>query len=280
MVIRWLNSLKRVFLGSKKRLTLVRDDKKNLRSLLVKVFFAPLMTVFFFDQFPHLVANIHYLINGLTEELINGRYSHIRFNRDLFNISVAFIFSIDVALAWCGYITSSRWVNNQTISTDPTMLGWVVCLICYPPFQMFLGLYYGAPNERDILQIQIPWLVTLFSVLMILSYFVYMWTTLCFGIRFSNLTHRGIIRSGPFKYIRHPAYASKNFAWWCIMFPTIIYNMTNNGIGIAITQILGLALMTWVYYWRAITEEKHLLTDSDYQNYCDNVKYRFIPKIF
>ena len=280
MLIRWSKNLKQVAFGNKKRFPFVSKDKKNLRSLIVKLFFAPLMTVFFIDQFPHLVANIHYVFHGLPGEISNGRYSHFRFNQDFFNVSVAFIFSIDVALAWCGYVTSSRWVDNQTLSVEPTMLGWVVCLICYPPFQMFLGLYYGAPNERDIFNIQIPWLVTIFSTMMLLSYFIYMWTTLTFGVRFSNLTHRGIIRSGPFKYIRHPAYASKNFAWWCIMFPSIIYNMTHNGFAIAITQTLGLVLMTWVYYWRAITEEKHLLADRQYREYCDHVKYRFIPKVF
>lgn len=253
--------------------------RKNLRALLVKLFFAPLMTVFFIDQFPHLVNNIHYVLNGLPEAFASGRYNHFRLNNDLFNISVALIFSIDVALAWCGYMTASRWVGNQTVSAEPTMLGWVVCLICYPPFQMFLGLYYAAPAERDILRFTSPYWVTLFAVLMIASYSVYMWTTLCFGVRFSNLTHRGIIRSGPFRYVRHPAYASKNFAWWCIMFPVILYNMKNSGLSTGIAQIFGLLLMTWVYYWRAVTEERHLAFDPAYQAYCLKVRYRFIPRL-
>ena len=252
-------------------------DKKAGRALLVKLFFAPLMTVFFYDQFPYLVSNIHYLINGLPNAISRGSYSHIRFNTDFFNISVAFIFSIDVALAWCGYITSSRWVKNQTVSAEPTVTGWVVCLICYPPFQMFLTLYYAAPGERDILRISEPYLVTFFSVLMLLSYFIYMWSTLCFGVRFSNLTHRGIIRKGPYALIRHPAYASKNFAWWCVMFPAILYTASTGSINVAIAQILGLIFMTWIYYWRAITEERHLSVDPEYQMYCRHVKFRFIP---
>lgn len=252
-------------------------DKKAVRGLLVKVFFAPLMTVFFCDQFPHLVSNVGYMINGIPDALANYNYTHRRFNNDLFNISIALIFSIDVALAWCGYIISSRWVDNQTVSAEPTVLGWLVCLLCYPPFQMYLGLYYAAPGEREVLQYSNQWLITIFATMMVLSYIVYMAATLWFGVRFSNLTNRGIIRKGPFAFIRHPAYASKNFAWWCVMFPAILFNATHAGWYHSLLQTLGLLLMTWIYYMRAITEERHLGVDPYYQAYCKQVRYRFIP---
>ncbi|HEX7028892.1 MAG TPA: hypothetical protein VF268_16750 [Gammaproteobacteria bacterium] len=255
-------------------------DKKAARALLVKVFFAPLMTVFFVDQFPHLVGNVGYIFIGIPNAVANGSYTHSQFNNDFFNISIATIFSIDVALAWCGYVTSTRWVDNQTASAEPTVLGWLVCLLCYPPFQMYLGLYYAAPGEREVLQFPSQWAITIFTGMMLLSYFVYMSATLWFGVRFSNLTNRGIIRKGPFAIIRHPAYASKNFAWWCVMFPAILYNATRSGgLDIAILQIIGLVLMTWVYYMRALTEERHLSVDPYYREYCKQVKYRFIPGV-
>ncbi len=254
-------------------------DKKNGRGLLVKLFFAPLMTVFFCDQFPHLVRNVGYLFDGLPNLISSGAYTHSRFNSDFFNISIALIFSIDVALAWCGYIISSRWVDNQTASAEPTVLGWLVCIMCYPPFQMFLGLYFSAPGERAVLQVGSLWLVTIFTSMMVASYVIYMAATLWFGVRFSNLTNRGIIRKGPFAWVRHPAYASKNFAWWCVMFPAIIYNINNTGWGVAGFQIIGLLLMTGVYYLRALTEERHLMADPHYQAYCQQVKYRFIPGV-
>lgn len=256
-------------------------DKKITRGLLVKLFFTPLMTVFFIGQFPHLVSNIGYLADGLPNAIASGTYSHKTFNNDFFNISISFIFSIDVALAWVGYVISSRWVDNQTSSAEPTMLGWVVCLVCYPHFQYMLSIYYGAPGERDAISLfENQAIVTLCMAFMVASYFVYMAATVWFGTRFSNLTNRGIIRKGPFAFIRHPAYASKNFAWWCIMFPAVLYNATHSGIEIAIGQTLGLMLMTYVYYLRAMTEEKHLSADPCYQEYCKQVKYRFIPKVF
>ena len=250
-----------------------RQDQKTALGILVKLFFTPLMTVFFADQFPHLVNNVGYL-GGL---IYDSHYTHVRFNKVFFNISIAFIFSVDVALAWCGYVVSSHWVDNQTHSAEPSLRGWMVCVICYPPLQFFLGLYYAAPGEREILRFGNEWLVTLFTTMMVMSYFVYMSATLWFGVRFSNLTNRGIIRKGPFAIIRHPAYASKNFAWWCVMFPAIIFNATHTGMELAITQTVGLVLMTGVYYLRAITEEQHINADPMYQEYCKQVRYRFIP---
>ena len=239
------------------------------------------MTVFFAQQFPHLVNNAGYLLGGLPAAISDGSYTHTRFNNDLFNISIALIFSIDVALAWCGYVVSSRWVNNQTVTAEPTMLGWLVCICCYPPFQMFLGLYYAAPSERAVLQFPNQTVISMFTIMMVLSYIVYMAATLWFGVRFSNLTNRGIIRKGPFAYVRHPAYASKNFAWWCVMFPAIVYNAMFGvaGLKIAVLQVMGLIFMTWFYYLRAITEERHLGVDPYYQEYCKQVKYRFIPGV-
>ncbi len=254
-------------------------DRKALRALLVKLFFAPLMTVFFCDQFPHLIRNAGFLMDQLSTAIASGAYTHQRLNNDLFNISIAFIFSIDVALAWCGYIVSSRWVDNQTISAEPTLLGWVVCITCYPPFQMFLGLYFSIPSERGILGFTNQWLVTIFTSMMVLSYLIYMSATLWFGVRFSNLTNRGIIRKGPFRFVRHPAYASKNFAWWCVMFPAVVFNIDNTGWNVALFQIIGLLFMTGFYYMRALTEERHLLADPNYQAYCQQVRYRFIPGV-
>ncbi|MEY4589051.1 MAG: hypothetical protein RL497_1127 [Pseudomonadota bacterium] len=256
------------------------NDKKAAVGLIVKMFFTPLMTVYFCDQFPHLITNIGYLLEGLPRNIAEGFYTHTKFNGDFFNISIALIFSVDVALAWCGYMISSRWVDNQTASAEPTILGWIVCISCYPPFQMLLGFYFSAPSEHEVLKFTNQWLITLFTGMMVCSYLVYMSATLWFGVRFSNLTNRGIIRKGPYAYVRHPAYASKNFAWWCVMFPAIIFNAQHTGLGLAGMQIVGLMLMTYTYYLRAMTEERHLSADPVYLEYCKQVPYRFIPKIF
>ncbi len=255
-----------------------RREKKILLGLLVKIFFTPLMTVFFVDVFGHLVNNVHYLSHGWIHALSQAHYQLDDFNRDLFNVSHSLIFTIDVGLAWCGYVVSSRWVDNQTLSAEPTTLGWVVCLLCYPPFQM-TGLLYGTPDDKAILNFGHDVIALVFTIAMLSSYLIYMWATLCFGVRFSNLTNRGIIRTGPFAWVRHPAYAAKNLAWWLIMLPVVLMTLPHNPT-LALGQLMGMGLMTALYYFRANTEERHLSSDPTYLQYCEQVRYRFIPKLW
>lgn len=254
--------------------------KKVVLGLLVRLFFAPLMTVFFINQFGSMVQNLGYAIEWLPRYLAEGTYTHERFNQDITNLGKAVIFTIDVGLAWTGYVLTSRWLDNETRSTEPTLLGWIVCLISYPPFQL-VGLYLAFPSEDYILRLGSPWFITFFSLLALISFAIYTSATVVFGPRFSNLTHRGIIRTGPFAIVRHPAYASKNIGWWLCIFPTILFLFVTGkvGIGFVLGSTLGLAAQTYWYYLRALTEERHLSQDPDYLAYCQQVKYRFVPGV-
>jgi protein-S-isoprenylcysteine O-methyltransferase Ste14 len=252
------------------------DDKKILLGVFVKMFFVPLMTVFFIEQFTHLVSNWSYILHVLCGTDHNVPFTMI----DFYNVSFTVIFAIDVGLAWCGYAISTRWLKNTCVSVEPTILGWLVAVLCYPPFQHYLGIYFTIPSEKGFISIPHPWLVAVFAVMSILSYMIYMSATVVFGMRFSNLTHRGIIRTGAYAFIRHPAYAAKNFSWWCVMMPYVIYQAVSMNSAAALIQILGLAGMTGLYYLRAITEERHLSIDPEYRDYCRSVPYRFIPGLF
>ena len=265
-----LHSLKLNFSG---------DDGRAARGLAVKFFFAPVMTVFFFDNFSHLQNNIDYFLSDALPHMLSGEYNKNNLNRDLGNILSTVIFSIDVGLAWCGYVITSRWVDNQTISAEPTMLGWIVCLISYPPFRVIGGWFLTGPGESLYNQIPNQALVGVFGGMMMLSYFLYMLPTIWFGLRFSNLTHRGIIRKGPFAIVRHPAYAAKNFAWWCVGFPAAIWAGSTRSWEEGFLYIAGLIFLTSIYWARALTEERHLSMDPDYREYCRRVPYRFIPRL-
>ena len=255
--------------------TFTRSDFIALRGLLVKLFFLPLMTVFFLDQFSHLTHNFSYL-----GRLLGGADPAMQFGvRDFYNVSFSIVFSIDVGLAWCGYAVASRWIKNTTVSVEPTLLGWTVALLSYPPFQQVLGFYIQIPPEHGFLAIPSTPFVLAFAVVSVASYLVYMSATLVFGLRFSNLTHRGIITQGPYADIRHPAYAAKNLAWWTVMMPYVIYQAWTLDSPRQLAQILGLVALSTLYYLRAITEERHLSADPDYVAYCRRVPYRFIPKV-
>ncbi|MBV9947379.1 MAG: DUF1295 domain-containing protein [Myxococcales bacterium] len=250
-----------------------RYDRTAVLGLLVKAFFVPLMTVFFADQFGHLVNNWAYVLDTVVPH--RGKPVAIV---DVWNVSHSVIFSVDVGLAWAGYVLSSRWIKNTLFSVEPTLLGWTVALLCYPPFQNNLGYYFSTPNENAFLSLGGGFVVRWLAACSIASFFVYTAATVCFGLRFSNLTHRGIITTGPYAIIRHPAYTAKNFSWWCVMFPVALHQWAHGEVQAAY-QIVGLVCMTGIYALRAITEERHLGKDPEYRKYAEKVRFRFIPGV-
>src|SRR3546814_4847877 len=64
-----------------------------------------------------------------------------------------------------------------------------------------------------------PWLLSATGIVLVLLTAIYAWATVAFGLRFSNLTHRGILTHGPYALSRHPAYLAKNLFWWCATLP-------------------------------------------------------------
>ncbi|MBK6974164.1 MAG: DUF1295 domain-containing protein [Sterolibacteriaceae bacterium] len=92
---------------------------------------------------------------------------------------------------------------------------------------------------------------------------VYVWATVIFGGRFSNLTHRGIITSGPYRYTKHPAYIAKNISWWLVAVPFVV----TESLAVSLKQCLLLLMVNGIYYLRAKTEERHLSRDPDYVRY-------------
>ncbi|MDQ7047090.1 MAG: isoprenylcysteine carboxylmethyltransferase family protein [Sulfurovum sp.] len=179
------------------------------------------------------------------------------------------IFVIDVSIAIIGYSFASRWLDNRTRSVDATLGGWFVALMCYPPLNtaftsQFIS-YKGLDTHSIITQ---DFYLAIILMLQLLLYMVYVWSTTALGFKFSNLTNRGIVSIGPYSYVRHPAYASKNLSWWI----DNSYVLTN------IWATLAMAMWNLIYIVRAITEERHLNHDKEYLAYSKKVKYRFIPK--
>src|SRR5690606_12075481 len=104
-------------------------------------------------------------------------------------------------------------------------LGWLVALICYPPFWIPINQYllpYGkhAGNWQTWLT-DMPMMTVLWGGTLALMTIIYALATVVFGLRFSNLTYRGIITGGPYRLCKHPAYLSKNIGWWLMSVPFI-----------------------------------------------------------
>jgi len=260
------------------------EDAKELqhrfRVLLIKMVFLPLMLVFFAQNFNGLVGFMGYFTEGLPSLLADNVYDHGQLNRDAARLAVALLFSIDFALAWCAYLLSMRWLGNGFLSSDATIPGWLVCLLSFAPYKLAFSWYFYAPGDMAFLKLADQTLLSVIVVVFVLMHVLNTLSVASFGLRFSNLGYRGVIRSGVFAFVRHPGYAAKNIAWWCVGLPVMYVAWQNSGIGAAVKMCIGLALISVVYYVRAITEERHLRQFAEYRDYCEQVRYRFIPRLF
>jgi protein-S-isoprenylcysteine O-methyltransferase Ste14 len=181
---------------------------------------------------------------------------------------VAIMFMIDVGLATVGYLLTLRPLDSHIRSANPYMQGWTAALICYPPFVLMApgGPLDYSPGQAPWSEwlAPYPYVMPLFAFALAALTGIYAWATVAFGLRFSNLTHRGILTHGPYRFTKHPAYLSKNLFWWLATLPPLV----TTGLwtdSIRNTCILG--LIGAVYYWRARTEEAHLGADPAYRAY-------------
>lgn len=223
---------------------------------LVKLFFLPLMVVY-------LSGNLNKFNDMNTSWLfITQDFTHI------YDHLWLLFFTIDLAFVTIGYILTLRLLDSHIRSTEPTVLGWLSALICYQPFFGALSALYLAYNLDNYtwgnwLQGNHIGYIIWGSIILVLL-LIYALSSVMFGIRFSNLTHRGIITNGPFRFSKHPAYLSKNLSWWMISIPFI---SQSGNLAEAIRACSMLLLMNFVYFVRAKTEEHHLKQDPVYQDY-------------
>lgn len=185
------------------------------------------------------------------------------------NLLVLMMFVVDEQIGTVGYILTLKPLDAQIRSANPYLAGWVAALMCYPPFQM---MNMGGPLFYEANTAGWGWwmqgqtvLLWVWAVLLVLLTGIYAWATVAFGIRFSNLTYRGVLTNGPYRWTRHPAYLSKNAFWWCATLPFLV---TNGSTSDAVRNAVCLAGVSAIYFWRARTEEKHLLAeDAKYREY-------------
>ena len=180
------------------------------------------------------------------------------------------LFVVDVQIAMVGYLLTFKPLDSQIRSANPHLGGWLAALICYPPFILMGGgspLDYH-PGTADWTVWLANWpapLLWAWGAMLVALTAIYAWATVAFGLRFSNLTWRGTLTNGPYRWTRHPAYLSKNLFWWLSTLPFLV---TTHNVNDAVRNTVLLALVSAVYYWRAKTEEAHLLAeDAKYREY-------------
>lgn len=252
-----------------KDLFLSKEEKTSILFFLIKIYFTPAMLNF-------LINNLHSLINLLplfksylfTKPLLLSEKTIINI---VFHTILYAILVVDTLIFSFGYLFESSGLRNKVKSVEPTVLGWIVAIICYPPINSLSGNILGWYTS-DFGDFGNPNLNITMGVVSILFFLIYVWASVALGAKASNLTNRGIVSKGPYKFIRHPAYASKNLSWWIMGIPFIIE--------FGFIAVFSLVLWSFIYYVRALTEERHLLQDPDYVEYCKKVRYMFLPGIY
>jgi protein-S-isoprenylcysteine O-methyltransferase Ste14 len=231
-----------------------RFDRKlamtSARTLMMKFFFAPLLISWTINNYfhaAHLFSDFHW----------GPLWLHI--------LLVHLLITLDVSIFTCGYLTELPQLKNTVKSVDATVLGWFVCLVCYPPLNSFFFIPFDHPiidsswSVSTIVQ-QLALLPILFL------WMVYVWSSSALGFKASNLSNRGIVSHGPYRFLRHPAYTSKVLIW---VIEAVV--LGKYYLALCCTFII-------VYFLRAWTEERHLMKDPDYLAYQASVPNRFFPK--
>jgi protein-S-isoprenylcysteine O-methyltransferase Ste14 len=248
------------------------DERRAALCLALKSFFVPLMLGF-------LINNIGEVIRHWTEIAADdaGTRFALRLNSSFFFLLLAALYAIDVVIFTFGYLVEARSLRNEIKSVDPTVLGWVSCLICYPPFN-HVGFAFFAWQRIDGADFGYPMLEATLAAISVAAIAIFAWSSVALGFRASNLTNRGVVARGPYRWVRHPAYTVKNLAVWISAVPTLTDAFSNSAVSNALWILTCLVVWSLIYVVRAITEERHLLmTDNGYAEYQAKVRFRFVP---
>lgn len=252
------------------------EERLGILSILLKGFFAPLMVVWLLSHTVQMFNDGFYIFSHLG--LLTSEFLFV-FNKHGFMFLFQAIVFFDVFFFTLGYLIELPRLNNTIRSVDPTLLGWAVALVCYPPFNSVTNRILSW-QPTDFPQYDNPVVHIATNLFLLLLMAIYTSASVALNFKASNLTHRGIIANGPYRIIRHPAYTCKNLAWWIASLPAINAGLQTSSPWTVLLVLASVAGWTLIYVLRALTEEDHLRkVDSDYNKYCEIVRYRFIPGV-
>jgi hypothetical protein len=238
-----------------------------IRSWLVKAFYLSLMQ-------PAMMEKIHWLLQPSWKHMADSP-------AQLFFAANEACFFMDLTYASVGYLVNFKILNTQTRTAEPTLFGWTVAIMCYFPFWGVLFYPYFCRYD------EIGWMNVfqtgsalwwIWFVLIIATELIYALASVAIGFRFSNLTYRGLVNTGPYRWTKHPAYVFKNISWWLLSVPFMAASPLT-----ALKLSLLLLLNNLIYFLRARTEERHLSHYPEYVAYAlemnDKSIFRWVARI-
>ena len=198
------------------------------------------------------------IVPGGFRDIVNMNFAEVVTNPVwLANALITAMFLVDVQFATVGYMLTMKPLDAHIRTANPYLAGWVAALMCYPPFILMnnggpLDYHIGTSDWAYWFEGQTA-LLWIWGGLLVVLTGIYAWATVAFGLRFSNLTHRGILTHGPYAFSKHPAYLSKNAYWWLATMPFLV---TTGSTADMIRNSAILALVSGIYYWRATDRRK------------------------
>jgi len=187
------------------------------------------------------------------------------------------MFTITTTVLTFSYLTETRVFGNKIKYADTTPMGILSCLMCYYPLIILTNKLLPL-NQKELIPLENITIRTIVYVVVLLANLGILIATLKLGTKSGNLTNRGIVTGFPYNIVRHPDYSMQIL--YIVATSVPVYLMPDISTGVKILGTTGIILWIYLYYLRAITEERNLIKDEKYAEYTQKVKYRFIPKIF
>lgn len=151
-------------------------------------------------------------------------------------------------------------IRTPPVRVTPNPLFWIVA---------FVASYYGFLTATFIGSGRplVPSAVT--DGLSLLSVLGDVWARLSLGRNIGFVpAQRRLVRSGPYRFVRHPIYSALFLAEACVVLES--FSWVNLGLSLV---FLGLFVV------KTLMEESFLRGDPEYQRYMETVGYRWIPGV-
>lgn len=259
------------------------NEKQALMTLFVQTFFGVYCVNMLCNNYlPNFGYNIDFL-KVMFEQAVqytatNGFFmGAVQYFIDTGDMWLKLIMTVSTIILTISYLSETSIFKNKIKSTDTTPLGVLSCIICYYPITLLTNKFIQV-TEESLLPVQNDYLLAVLNLLVILVNLGSLIAILRLGTKAGNLTNRGIVTKFPYNIIRHPDYTMQIL--YIIVTTVPLYLMSDMGIAEKILVTFSTFAWVYIYYLRAITEERHLIKDPEYQKYAKKVKHRFIPKIF
>jgi protein-S-isoprenylcysteine O-methyltransferase Ste14 len=265
-------------------INLSTKEKQAFATLFMQTFFGMYcLTTLCNTYLPELSYNLDFIKTLFLQSVTvitsgSGAFVGIgQYLIDSGDVWIKVIGTITTVVLLVSYFTDFEFTKNKIKSTDTTPLGILSCILCYYPLTILTNKFLFI-TEETLMPVNNQVLLAFLNLFVIIAHFGILIAVLRLGTKSGNLTNRGIETKFPYNVVRHPEYSMQIFYIVLTTIPLLI--LTDSGIFEKVLMICATLGWIYLYYLRAITEERHLISDKKYQQYVEQVKYRFIPKLF